>query len=116
MLFVNGARPEAPTDISHAAGWNRLLLTITVFAGNPLARLSLFYFLWFGSLGVLIPYWTLYLKGRGLSYDVGGAVGSLLSGYTWAHFGPEDTFVISGFFALLGGAVVWATLSGRGEG
>ncbi len=61
MLFVNGARPEAPTDISHAAGWYRLLLTITVFAGNPLARLSLFYFLWFGSLGVLIPYWVLSL-------------------------------------------------------
>lgn len=48
-----------------------------------------------------------------LSYGVGGAIGSLQSGYTWAHFGPEITFMISGFVALLGGAVAWATLPGR---
>lgn len=36
-------------------------------AGTPYWRLSTFYFFYFASLGALLPYWGLYLQGRGFS-------------------------------------------------
>jgi PPP family 3-phenylpropionic acid transporter len=45
-------------------------------SGIPYWRLSSFYFFYFASLGVLVPYWSLYLKSLGYSSL---AIGSLLA-------------------------------------
>ena len=45
-------------------------------AGPPYARLSVFYFFYFASIGVLAPYWALYLQSFG--FDA-GQIGELLA-------------------------------------
>jgi len=49
-----------------------------VTAGIPYWRLSGFYFFYFASLGVLIPYWSLYLKSLGFSSLTIGALVAIL--------------------------------------
>jgi len=44
-------------------------------SGIPYWRLSGFYFFYFASLGVLVPYWSLYLKSLGFnSFAIGALV------------------------------------------
>jgi len=58
-------------------------------SGVPYWRLSGFYFFYFASLGVLIPYWSLYLKSLGLnSLTIGSLVAilpatKLIAPYIW---------------------------------
>ena len=58
-------------------------------SGVPYWRLSGFYFFYFASLGVLIPYWSLYLKSLGYnSLAIGGLVAilpatKLIAPYIW---------------------------------
>lgn len=58
-------------------------------SGVPYWRLSGFYFFYFASLGVLIPYWSLYLKSLGFSsLTIGGLVAilpatKLVAPYIW---------------------------------
>ena len=60
-----------------------------VKSGVPYWRLSGFYFFYFASLGVLIPYWSLYLKSLGYnSLAIGGLVAilpatKLIAPYIW---------------------------------
>jgi PPP family 3-phenylpropionic acid transporter len=42
-----------------------------------------------------------------LSFGVGGALGGLASGWSWAHAGPAWTYTGSALCALLGFALVW---------
>ena len=48
------------------------------------------------------------LQGRGqalysgVSYGLGGALGSLISGYTWHHFGAAQSFYVSSILVMLG--------------
>jgi PPP family 3-phenylpropionic acid transporter len=45
-----------------------------------------------------------------LSYGLGGAVGTLLAGWTWQALGPVPSFAVSAAFAALGGwLVAWKT-------
>lgn len=46
----------------------------------PALRLSGFYFLWFGGLGALLPYWGLYMKDRGYGAGDIGIVFAILLG------------------------------------
>ena len=48
----------------------------------PYWRLSGFYFFYFASLGVLVPYWALYLKSLGFSALQIGIVRGMLAGKT----------------------------------
>jgi PPP family 3-phenylpropionic acid transporter len=41
-----------------------------------------------------------------LSYGLGGAVGTLLAGWTWEAFGAAPSFAVSALFGALGGALV----------
>lgn len=58
-------------------------------SGVPYWRLSGFYFFYFASLGVLVPYWSLYLKSLGYnSFTIGGLVAilaatKLVAPYIW---------------------------------
>ncbi len=58
-------------------------------SGIPYWRLSGFYFFYFASLGVLVPYWSLYLKSLGYnSLTIGGLVAilpatKLIAPYIW---------------------------------
>lgn len=58
-------------------------------SGVPYWRLSGFYFFYFASLGVLVPYWSLYLKSLGYnSFAIGGLVAilaatKLVAPYIW---------------------------------
>ena len=60
-----------------------------VKAGIPYWRLSGFYFFYFASLGVLVPYWGLYLKSLGFnSFTIGALVAilpatKLVAPYIW---------------------------------
>lgn len=51
------------------------------------------------------------LQGRGqalyssVSFGLGGAFGSLVSGYAWSGLGPADTYLVGAGFALLGAAI-----------
>ncbi len=60
-----------------------------VKVGIPYWRLSGFYFFYFASLGVLIPYWSLYLKSLGFnSFTIGALVAilpatKLIAPYIW---------------------------------
>jgi len=60
-----------------------------VKSGVPYWRLSGFYFFYFASLGVLVPYWSLYLKSLGYnSMAIGGLVAilpatKLIAPYIW---------------------------------
>ena len=60
-----------------------------VKTGIPYWRLSGFYFFYFASLGVLVPYWSLYLKSLGFnSLTIGGLVAilpatKLIAPYIW---------------------------------
>ena len=53
---------------------------------------------------------TLQARGQALyasvSYGLGGAVGTLLAGWSWAALGPGWTFTISSFAGLVGAALV----------
>jgi PPP family 3-phenylpropionic acid transporter len=46
----------------------------------PAVRLSAFYFLWFGGLGALLPYWGLYMKDRGHGAAEIGVIFAILLG------------------------------------
>jgi MFS transporter, PPP family, 3-phenylpropionic acid transporter len=56
------------------------------------------------------------MQGRGqalynaVAYGVGGAVGSLGSGYVWQHVSPEAVFLCAAAAALLGWWIAWARL------
>jgi len=41
-----------------------------------------------------------------LSYGLGGAIGTLLAGWTWAALGPSSSFAVSALFGALGAALV----------
>ncbi|AOU97475.1 MFS transporter [Acidihalobacter yilgarnensis] len=51
------------------------------------------------------------LQGRGqalyssVSFGLGGAFGSIVSGYVWSGLGPADTYLVGAGFALLGAAI-----------
>jgi len=43
-----------------------------------------------------------------IAFGLGGAVGSLVAGWTWVAFGPAQSFAVSALFAALGaGLVAW---------
>jgi len=43
-----------------------------------------------------------------IAYGLGGAIGSLVAGWTWVAFGPAQSFAVSALFATLGaGLVAW---------
>lgn len=56
------------------------------------------------------------LQGRGqalyssMSFGLGGALGSLASGYAWDTFGPAQTFVLAGVVAALAAGIAWLGL------
>jgi len=60
------------------------------------------------AIHIIHAYFPHCLQGRGqalyagLSFGVGGAIGSLSSGYTWEHWGASYTFIIAAIMALLG--------------
>ena len=60
------------------------------------------------AIHIIHIYFPHHLQGRGqalyasLSFGVGGAIGSLSSGYTWEHWGETQTFIIAAIMALLG--------------
>lgn len=56
-------------------------------AGSPYWRLSSFYFLYFACLGVMVPYWSLYLEATGLGAPAIGAV--LAAGAATRIVGPN---------------------------
>ncbi len=85
----------------------------------PYWRLSGFYFFYFASLGVLIPYWSLYLKSLGFnSLTIGGLVAILpatkiIAPYIWgwlADHTRRSMFIIrlACIFALLSYSLVFA--------
>jgi PPP family 3-phenylpropionic acid transporter len=59
------------------------------------------------------------LQGRGqalyssMSFGLGGAVGSLISGYAWESLGPTTTFTLAGTVAALAALLVWLGLGRR---
>jgi PPP family 3-phenylpropionic acid transporter len=61
------------------------------------------------------------LQGRGqalysgVSYGVGGALGSLLSGYSWESLGATWTFMASAGVAILGLVLSWWLLKRIGD-
>jgi len=64
-------------------------------------------------------------QGRGqalyssLSFGAGGAAGSLVSGYSWAHFGPESSYLLAAAASTLAAWIAWRTIRGydvRGSG
>ena len=42
-----------------------------------------------------------------MSFGIGGALGSLYSGYLWVHSGPNSIFVVAAFAALLATTITW---------
>lgn len=87
-------------------------------SGVPYWRLSGFYFFYFASLGVLIPYWSLYLKSLGFnSLTIGGLVAilpatKLVAPYIWgwlADHTRRSMFIIriACLFALLSFSLVF---------
>jgi PPP family 3-phenylpropionic acid transporter len=55
-------------------------LTLAPRIDMPYWRLSVFYFFYFASLGVLVPFWALYLKDLGYSpLDIGGLMAVLMA-------------------------------------
>ncbi len=64
-------------------------------------------------------------QGRGqalyssLSFGAGGAAGSLVSGYSWAHFGPESSYLLAAAASALAAWIAWYSIrgyDGRGNG
>jgi len=51
----------------------------------------------------------------GLSFGLGGALGNLLSGYTWDSLGSTNTFLISGTSALIGAVIAFKFVSHTSE-
>ena len=91
-----------------------------VTAGIPYWRLSSFYFFYFASLGVLIPYWSLYLKSLGFSsLTIGSLVAilpatKLIAPYIWgwlADHTRRSMFIIrlAGILALLSFSLVFVS-------
>jgi len=89
-------------------------------SGIPYWRLSGFYFFYFASLGVLIPYWSLYLKSLGFnSLAIGGLVAilpatKLIAPYIWgwlADHTRRSMFIIriASLLALLSFALVFVS-------
>ena len=89
-------------------------------SGVPYWRLSSFYFFYFASLGVLIPYWSLYLKSLGYnSLAIGGLVAilpatKLIAPYIWgwlADHTRRSMFIIrlAGVLALLSFSLVFVS-------
>lgn len=91
-----------------------------VNAGIPYWRLSGFYFFYFASLGVLVPYWGLYLKSLGFSsLIIGGLVAilpatKLIAPYIWgwlADHTRRSMFIIrvASLLALLSFSLVFVS-------
>ena len=91
-----------------------------VKSGVPYWRLSGFYFFYFASLGVLIPYWSLYLKSLGYnSLAIGGLVAilpatKLIAPYIWgwlADHTRRSMFIIrvASVLALLSFSLVFVS-------
>lgn len=91
-----------------------------VKAGIPYWRLSGFYFFYFASLGVLVPYWSLYLKSLGYnSLTIGGLVAilpatKLIAPYIWgwlADHTRRSMFIIrlASVLALLSFSLVFVS-------
>ncbi len=91
-----------------------------VKSGVPYWRLSGFYFFYFSSLGVLIPYWSLYLKSLGYnSLAIGGLVAilpatKLIAPYIWgwlADHTRRSMFIIrlASVLALLSFSLVFVS-------
>ena len=89
-------------------------------SGVPYWRLSGFYFFYFASLGVLIPYWSLYLKSLGYnSLAIGGLVAilpatKLIAPYIWgwlADHTRRSMFIIrvASVLALLSFSLVFVS-------
>ena len=89
-------------------------------SGIPYWRLSGFYFFYFASLGVLIPYWSLYLKSLGYnSLAIGGLVAilpatKLIAPYIWgwlADHTRRSMFIIrlASVLALLSFSLVFVS-------
>ena len=89
-------------------------------SGVPYWRLSSFYFFYFASLGVLIPYWSLYLKSLGYnSLAIGGLVAilpatKLIAPYIWgwlADHTRRSMFIIrlASVLALLSFSLVFVS-------
>ena len=64
-------------------------------------------------------------QGRGqalyssLSFGAGGAAGSLVSGYSWAHIGPETSYLLAAAASTLAAWIAWRSIhgyDGRGGG
>lgn len=53
---------------------------MSLFATTPYWRLSGFYFFYFASLGVIVPYWGLYLQGQGFSAQEIGELTAIFLG------------------------------------
>ena len=91
-----------------------------VKSGVPYWRLSGFYFFYFASLGVLVPYWSLYLKSLGYnSLAIGGLVAilpatKLIAPYIWgwlADHTRRSMFIIrvASVLALLSFSLVFVS-------
>ena len=85
---------------------------------TPYWKLSSFYFFYFASLGVLVPYWSLYLKSLGYnSITIGSLVAilpatKLIAPYIWGWLADHTRrsmliIRLSSFFALLSFALVF---------
>lgn len=91
-----------------------------VKVGIPYWRLSGFYFFYFASLGVLIPYWSLYLKSLGFnSFTIGSLIAilpatKLIAPYIWgwlADHTRRSMFIIrvASIFAVLSFSLVFVS-------
>ncbi|MCK5395213.1 MAG: MFS transporter [Gammaproteobacteria bacterium] len=91
-----------------------------VKAGIPYWRLSGFYFFYFASLGVLIPYWSLYLKSLGFnSLTIGSLIAilpatKLIAPYIWgwlADHTRRSMFIIrvAAIFSVLSFSLVFVS-------
>lgn len=91
-----------------------------VIAGIPYWRLSGFYFFYFASLGVLIPYWSLYLKSLGFnSLTIGSLIAilpatKLIAPYIWgwlADHTRRSMFIIrvAAIFSVLSFSLVFVS-------
>jgi len=91
-------------------GWAVHVLTLLVFA--ILLHAATFGLFHAASLAAVHRIFSGRLEARGqalyssLTYGVGGAVGTLLAGWSWQALGAPATFTISALFGLAGGLLV----------
>jgi len=96
---------------------------------TPLWRLSSFYFLYFASIGALVPYWSFYLKDLGFSsLEIGQlfstlALSKIVAPYLWGWIADKTGFhirivritsflAICCFIPLIWSETYWSILSG----